>query len=190
MKLAGKGYATACVEYRLAGEATFPAAIYDVKAAARWVRANASRYGLDPDRVGIAGASAGGKLAALVALTNGDPRYEGGANHLDKSSDLKCLVVMDGQVDGRVNGVWLNDSEDTQLIRETTPYYKVVNSTTVLPSMLFVNDGDKICEWIGANRCDVVVKQIKTSLPHAYELLDGEQDTVIGWLDEFLKRQL
>jgi len=60
------GYILASVDYRLSGEAIFPAAIADCKAAVRWLRANASDYGIDPDRLAVWGSSAGGHLVALL----------------------------------------------------------------------------------------------------------------------------
>ncbi len=60
------GYGFVSVGYRLSGEAIFPAAIADVKAAFRWVRANAGRYGFDGERIGAWGSSAGGHLVALL----------------------------------------------------------------------------------------------------------------------------
>jgi acetyl esterase/lipase len=64
-----KGYATASLNYRLSGEAIFPAAVRDVKAAIRFLRANASKYGLDPTRFAAWGRSAGGTLVALIGTT-------------------------------------------------------------------------------------------------------------------------
>ena len=64
------GYGLVSVEYRLSGEALFPAAIADVKAAMRWVRANASKYGFDPSRLGAWGSSAGGHLVALLGTAH------------------------------------------------------------------------------------------------------------------------
>ncbi len=66
-----RGYAVAAVGYRLSGEATFPAAISDVKAAVRWLRAHAGEYGLDPERIAAWGHSAGGNLAALAGTSGG-----------------------------------------------------------------------------------------------------------------------
>ena len=66
------GYAAAAVNYRLAEEATYPAAIEDVKAAVRFLRANAKKYGYDPDRFVILGESAGGYLATMAAVTSDD----------------------------------------------------------------------------------------------------------------------
>jgi acetyl esterase/lipase len=69
--LAARGFVVASVNYRLSGEAKFPAQIQDVKAAIRFLRANAGRYGIDPARVYAWGGSAGGHLAALAAVTCG-----------------------------------------------------------------------------------------------------------------------
>ena len=69
--LAHKGYVVASIEYRLSGEAAFPAAIHDVKNALGWLRANEQLYGIDPTRAVIWGGSAGGQLAALAGLSCG-----------------------------------------------------------------------------------------------------------------------
>ncbi|MGY1823088.1 alpha/beta hydrolase fold domain-containing protein [Geodermatophilus sp. SYSU D00079] len=66
--VAASGVAVAAVQYRLSGQATFPAPLDDVRAAVRWLRAEGPRFGVDAGRVGVWGASAGGHLAALAAL--------------------------------------------------------------------------------------------------------------------------
>jgi acetyl esterase/lipase len=71
--LRGRGYAVASVNYRLSGEALFPAGVQDVKAAVRWLRAAAPRYGLDPGRFGAWGDSAGGHLVAMLGATGDQP---------------------------------------------------------------------------------------------------------------------
>ena len=73
------GYATASIEYRLSGVAPFPAQIEDVKASIRWLRSHAKEYGLDPARIGAAGASAGGHLVALLGTSQGVKAIEGEA---------------------------------------------------------------------------------------------------------------
>ena len=70
LPLLERGYAVASVEYRLSGEAIFPAAIEDCKAAVSFLRLNALKYNLDPDRFGVWGSSAGGHLVALLGTTN------------------------------------------------------------------------------------------------------------------------
>lgn len=65
-QLLAAGYAVASINYRLSGEATYPAQIFDAKAAVRFLRANATEYNLNPDKFGAWGASAGGNLVALL----------------------------------------------------------------------------------------------------------------------------
>lgn len=74
--LAARGYAVVSVEYRLSGEARFPAQIQDVKAAIRWLRGRAANYGIDPARAMTWGVSAGGYLAALAAASCGVAELE------------------------------------------------------------------------------------------------------------------
>ena len=64
------GYAVVSVNYRLSGEAIFPAGIQDVKAAIRWVRANSGQYHLDGNRIAAWGGSSGGNYAAMICLTD------------------------------------------------------------------------------------------------------------------------
>src|SRR6185437_7517091 len=86
--------------YRLSGEATWPAQIHDCKAAIRWLRANAAKYGLDPDRIGVTGASAGGHLAAMLGLGGGVAALEGDVGpHTGVSSRVKCVVDQFGPSD-------------------------------------------------------------------------------------------
>lgn len=82
-----EGYALAEVEYRLSDEAGFPAQIEDVKAAIRWLRANAGAYNLDPGRFGAIGESAGGHLAALAG-TSGNSAEFGGEAEVQAVADL------------------------------------------------------------------------------------------------------
>ena len=70
-RLASEGFVVASLEYRLAGEALFPAQLQDARAALRFLKGNAARYGIDPARSGVWGGSAGGHLAALTAMTCG-----------------------------------------------------------------------------------------------------------------------
>ncbi|MEV4282940.1 alpha/beta hydrolase [Actinoplanes xinjiangensis] len=72
-RILAAGYALARVTYRLSAEATFPAPLHDVKAAVRWLRHHSGELGLDRSRFAVWGESAGGHLAALVALSGDDP---------------------------------------------------------------------------------------------------------------------
>lgn len=68
-ELKKRGYAVVVINYRLSGEALFPAQIYDVKAAIRWIKANAATYKFNADKVGVWGSSAGGHLSALAGTS-------------------------------------------------------------------------------------------------------------------------
>jgi acetyl esterase/lipase len=74
---ARRGYVALAVQYRLAGQAKWPAQIEDVKAAIRWTRANAKTLGVDPERIGVVGHSAGGQLALFAAGTANRAEFEG-----------------------------------------------------------------------------------------------------------------
>lgn len=91
------GFALASVEFRQSTEAAFPAMVHDIKAAIRYLRANAEGYGYSADRIAISGASSGGHLAALVGVTNGVAELEGMlGEHTDASSDVQAILVYFG----------------------------------------------------------------------------------------------
>ena len=95
--LIAQGFAVASVDYRLSTVAPMPAQIHDVKAAIRFLRAHAAEYGFDARRFAVAGSSAGGHLAALTGVSNGNAELEGklGA-HRDQSSDVQAIVSFFG----------------------------------------------------------------------------------------------
>jgi acetyl esterase/lipase len=89
------GFATASLDFRQSTEARFPAAVHDIKAAIRFLRANADRYGYAVDRVAVAGSSSGAHYAALVGVTAGERALEGDiGDHLDQSSRVEAIVTI------------------------------------------------------------------------------------------------
>ena len=98
-RLTENGYVTVAVEYRLSIEAFYPAAVYDIKSAIRWVRANAEKFKINKNMIAIYGTSAGGHLAALVGTTNNDKKFEGNEDNLNFSSGVEAIVDVDGVVD-------------------------------------------------------------------------------------------
>lgn len=99
VKLAERGYVAATASYRLAPKFQFPAAVHDVKAAVRWLRANAARYNIDPDRIGVTGGSAGGHLAQFLGVTGGVGDFEGSGGNATFSSRVACVVNVYGPSD-------------------------------------------------------------------------------------------
>ena len=90
--LAEKGYVGAAISYRLAPKYPFPAAVHDCKAAVRWLRDHAKKHRIDPDRIGVVGASAGGNLALFLGVTADKKQFEGEGGNLDQSSRVQCVV--------------------------------------------------------------------------------------------------
>ena len=102
------GYAVASIDYRLTTEAIFPAQIHDVKAAIRHLRANATAYGLDPNRIAVFGSSAGGHLSALAG-TSGNV------------ADLERLQMGNATTSSRVQAVvdWFGHTDLEKLEEQT-----------------------------------------------------------------------
>jgi len=90
---ARKGYVCITVNYRLTGEAPFPACIEDVKCAVRWFRAHAGKYNLDPNRIGGYGNSAGAHLVSILGLVKADAGLEGDGPYQDQSSLLQAVCA-------------------------------------------------------------------------------------------------
>jgi acetyl esterase/lipase len=94
-----KGYALASINYRLSQTAKFPAQIEDCKAAVRYLRANAKKYNLDADHIGVFGASAGGHLVALLGTTGDVKELEGDGSNKEVSSRVQAVVDFFGPTD-------------------------------------------------------------------------------------------
>ena len=106
-----QGYAIASVDYRLTPVARFPAQVHDIKAAIRFLRAHSQALEIDTREIVIAGASAGGHLAALVGTTNGHPELEGTVGeHLNHSSDVQKIISYYGA------------SNLTSILNQSTPH--------------------------------------------------------------------
>jgi acetyl esterase/lipase len=169
IKLAEHGFAAATVTYRLAPKYQFPAAIHDVKAAVRWLRASAPKYGIDPKRIGVTGGSAGGHLAQFLGVTGGVKEFEGDGGHPDQSSSVVCVVNQYGPSDF------------------TKSYGKSVDAAEVLPL------------WLGGNLETARERHIRSSplnwvTPDAAPtlILHGTEDKYVAyeqgvWMRDRLK---
>jgi acetyl esterase/lipase len=99
VRLVPRGYAAASISYRLSQEAIFPAQIHDVKAAVRWLRANAAHYHLDAERIAAWGSSAGGHLVALLGTSGGVKQLEGDLGNPEFSSRVQAVIDFFGPSD-------------------------------------------------------------------------------------------
>ena len=125
-----RGYAVVSINYRLSGEAIWPAQINDVKAAVRWVRANAKQYKLNPDKIAAWGGSAGGHLSSMVGTSGNVKELEDlSQGNADQSSRVQAVVDWFGPTDflkmdehakeSKVNNPQIHsipDSPESQLI--------------------------------------------------------------------------
>jgi acetyl esterase/lipase len=160
VQLAQRGYVAVTPTYRLAPAHQFPAAVNDVKAAVRWLRANASKYGIDPERIGATGDSAGGHLALFLGLTADVKSFdaaEGG--NIDQSSQVNCVVDVYGPSDF------------------TKSYDKSVDAAEVLP--LFLGGDVKT-----ARHRHILASPLNWVTPHAAPTL-----AIHGTLDPFVAHE-
>ncbi len=118
IKLAERGYVAATMSYRMSPRNQFPAAVEDAKAAVRFLRANAAKYGIDPDRIGAMGGSAGGTLVLFLGVTADVADLEGSGPNRQFSSRVQYVVDQYGASDF------------------TQSYSKSVDAAVVLPMFL------------------------------------------------------
>ena len=112
--LVEEGFAIASVDYRLSEVAPFPAQAHDIKAAIRFLRSKGTELGVNAERIAISGASAGGHLAQLVGVTNGNRELEGSVGITGGSSDVQAIVSFFGM------------SDFTTILQQSTPHGRSV----------------------------------------------------------------
>jgi pectinesterase len=202
---------TATISYRLAGEAKYPAAIHDVKAAIRWLRSNAKKYGVNPQQIAVAGGSAGGQIASLTGVTNGLEKFDPQLHRSRISSDVQAIINIDGlsdftseaarlhEDDPRKNpsaaGFWFGGryAEKTGLWHEASPTFYVNNNT---PPILFLISAqprfsvghEEMIEKMKPFGIAYQVSKIPDS-PHSFWLFDPWLQPSINIAEQFLNQQ-
>jgi acetyl esterase/lipase len=197
----------ACIEYRLSGEAQFPAALQDAKFAVRWVRSMADKYSIDPIRIAVCGGSAGGHLSSMMAVSNGVKEYEGNGGHADFSSDVQLAILFNGEFDmwDLVKKKSLIDAMDAffggssdeipKRYDEASPIQHVTKYT---PPMLFLHGDQDGC--VSHEQAVAMVKrltelnvpaevEIYEGKPHAWFNKDPDWRITIERVEPFLKSQ-
>jgi len=157
-RLAEHGYVAATISYRFAPQFPFPAAVNDVKAAVRFLRANAKQFHLDADHIGALGGSAGGHLVLFLGLTAGVPEFEGTGPNREFSSRVQ--VVAD----------YYGPSDFTQ------SYGKSVDAAEVLPLFLEGNLAQKRLAHIRASPLNWVTPNAAPILA-----LHGTEDKFVAY---------
>lgn len=160
ISLAERGFAAVAVGYRLGGEAKFPAAIIDCNLATAFIRKNASKYGIDPNRIGAVGGSAGGHLVGLMATASGVDAFE------TNDSKLQAAVVMAGPMELATGPVAIKSRENPaesnsnkwlgKTVDEAPDLYKLASPITHVsknsPPILFMSGEHDVPERNVATR--------------------------------------
>jgi acetyl esterase/lipase len=162
-------YIVASLEYRFSQKARFPAQIQDCQAAIRWLRANAKQFNIDPSRIGVGGASAGGHLAALLGTSGGKKAFQPIGGNEDQSDRVQAVCDFFGPTD-----FWtvINQAEKDQSVKNIFKW----------------NDGDPYSKLIGAKlgqdkeKCDAVspVHYVSKECP-PFLILHGDRDTLVPY---------
>ncbi|MGC4104423.1 alpha/beta hydrolase fold domain-containing protein [Ferruginibacter sp.] len=207
-KLAELGYVCITPEYRLSTEALFPAAIYDAKAAIRWVRKHAGKYHIDTNRIVAMGFSAGGEMAAFLGTTGNMPLFEGTNGFTDLQTQVNAVV----DIDGTLSFVHPETGEGDDIKRTSAGTYwfgypkndnfKLWEAASPLsyaggrtPPTLFLNSA---VERMHAGRTDYmkilsgynIYTEVHTfeGAPHSFCLFEPWFQPTVNYIDEFLKK--
>ncbi|MGO9110497.1 MAG: alpha/beta hydrolase fold domain-containing protein [Thermoguttaceae bacterium] len=208
--LVGRGYAVASINYRFSQHALFPAQIEDCKAAIRWLKAHAERYSIDPDHIGVWGASAGGHLVALLGTTAGVRKLEGSGGNAEQTSRVQAVVDWFGPADMATMGGQAEppDSPVAQLIggpaakypekaRQASPLTYVSKDSA--PMLIMHGDQDTIVPLDQSERLAAALKKagVEARLNvihgngHGGPGFDNEESRKLieSFFDEYLKAE-
>lgn len=206
-RLAQLGYVCFTPEYRLSTEALYPAAVYDVKAAIRWVRKHTKMFQIDPSKIVIAGHSAGGELAAFMGATNGNPAFEDEGCTNNYSSLVNAVIDIDGtlsfihpesgegddskRISAATNWFGYSKTENPALWMQASPLTHAGKQT---PPILFLNSS---AARMHAGREDFIQKintfniysEVKSfeDAPHTFCFYEPWFDPMINAIDTFLR---
>ncbi|MBI1367994.1 MAG: alpha/beta hydrolase fold domain-containing protein [Planctomycetes bacterium] len=194
-RLAVQGFVVAQIDYRLSGETKYPAALYDCKAAVRFLRAHAAEYKIDPTRIGCIGGSAGGHLSGLLAMSNGQTKLEGDGGNAEQSSAVQACIVMAATMDlveanmektseNAVTFFGSTCADNPAIYKEASPI-TYVNDKSV-PTMFI--EGEKDTVKIGRSRMQDELRALHIDTP-LLTLKDAPHPFWMSqpWLDETAK---
>jgi acetyl esterase/lipase len=185
--LAEAGYVAVSIDYRL-GDGAWPQNLRDCKNAVRYLRAKATEYGLDPTRIAVAGGSAGGHLALMVAYTAGQADLEPTQPYLDQSSAVRCVINLYGitniltRVKTDPQGRPTTEPNPGSSLRVfdvptfTDPLLKKGSPVTHItpaspPTLIFHGRADATVDYLQAEELARVLQQHQ--VPHQLHLLDN-----------------
>lgn len=182
----------------------FPAAVEDAKCAVRWLRANAGKYNIRADRIGVVGWSSGGTITLLLALTDPKDGFEGSGGNPEESSGIQAAVSIGGIVDcatgyaqdpdnKKALDLWLGGSpEDNPAGYKAASPITYVRSGTP-PILIFQDEMDRYAPLSQAQALDARLTEVGS--PHVLEIIPGmghrnywEAESIAAFLDKTLKK--
>ena len=200
-EIASKGYSCFSIEYRLSPEAQYPAAIFDVKNAIKYIKANAKKFNVNPDKVAVLGCSSGGQMAALIGTTNNNLEFES-PSEINENASVQAIIDLDGILafkhpeseEGKVASLWLGGSFDEKPeIWEQASALNHASAST--PPILFINSD---MTRFHAGRTDMIsklnsykiyseVKNISNS-PHSFWFFNPWFQPMVKYTVDFLDK--
>ena len=202
LEMASKDYSCFTIEFRLSMEAQYPAAIFDVKNAIRYIKKNARKFNVDTCKIAVLGCSSGGQMAALIGTTNGKSDFEDSEKNAKFSSKVNAIIDIDGtlafkhpeSVEGTVAGLWLGGTyaEIPTIWEQAAPLNNTDKNT---PPILFINSSvprfhagrDDMIAILNKNGIHNEVQPIKNS-PHSFWFLNPWFDETILLTTRFLDK--
>ncbi|MRX69423.1 Acetyl esterase/lipase [Flavobacterium resistens] len=201
-EIAAKGYSCFPVEYRLSLEAKYPEAIYDVKNAIKFIKDNAKKFHVDPNKIAVLGCSSGGQMATLIGTTNNNTAFEDSIFKSKSSSKVNAIIDVDGILafkhpesqEGEMASFWLKGTyEDNPENWKNASALTHTDKNT--PPVLFINSSfdrfhagrDDMIAILNQNKIYNEVKTIKDS-PHSFWFFQPWFDEMMNYTIPFLDK--
>lgn len=201
-EIASKGYSCFTIEYRLSLEAKYPYGVYDVKNAIRFIKDNAKKFNVDPNKIAVLGCSSGGQMAALIGTTNGVSAFDDPSNKSKSSSKVNAIINVDGILafrhpessEGEMASFWLGGSyeEKTENWKNASALSHTNKNT---PPILFINSSidrfhagrDDMIKILNQYKIYSEVHTIENS-PHSFWFFQPWFNPTVDFTTNFLKK--
>ncbi len=201
-EMALKGYSCFAIEYRLSLEAKYPEGIYDVKNAIKFIKDNAKRFHVDPDKIAVLGCSSGGQMAALIGTTNDILDFEDKSFKSQSSSKVQAIIDIDGilafkhpeSLEAEMASFWLGGTYAEK--PENWSSASALNHTNkVSPPILFINSSfarfhagrDDMIAILNRYKIYNEVKTIENS-PHSFWFFQPWFTETMAYSTQFLDK--
>jgi len=201
-EITSKGYSCFTIEYRLSLEAKYPEGIYDVKNAIKFIRDNAKKFNVDPNKIAVLGCSSGGQMAALIGTTNDNPAFDDVQNKSKASSKVNAIINIDGVLafkhpessEGDMAAFWLKgtSAENPENWKNASALSHTDKNT---PPTLFINSSidrfhagrDDMIAILNQNNIYNEVKTIKDT-PHSFWFFQPWFGEMVLYTTQFLDK--